>query len=54
MFINWIRRKDMSYLGLSEDHWMFCSSSGIVYGVPLSKALSYGDAYEQAFSHFFG
>jgi uncharacterized protein YuzE len=44
----------MSYLGLSEDHWMFCDSNGNVYGVPILKADTYGQAYEIAFGYFFG
>ena len=43
----------MSYLGLSNMHWMFCDSNGVVYGVPMSKANTYGQAYEIAFTYFF-
>ena len=43
----------MSYLGLSESHWMFTDTQGNVYGVPLNKAESYGKAWEIAFNYFF-
>lgn len=49
-----MRRRDMSYLGLSELHWMFCDSNGNVHGIPLAEADTYGVAYEQAFEYFFG
>jgi hypothetical protein len=43
----------MSYLGLSEDHWMFVDTCGNVYGVCLDRAITRGDAWEIAFTHFY-
>jgi len=44
----------MSYLGITDVHWLFANSIGQVYGVHVSSAKSFGEAYEKAFSHFFG
>ena len=43
----------MSYLGLSKDHWMFCNTNGVVYGVSLAQASTQGQAWEVAFTHFY-
>ena len=43
----------MSYIGITDEHWLFVNNIGQVYGVHMASASSFGHAYEIAFEHFF-